>query len=175
MAMTSTHLSLEEYLHTSYQPDAEYVDGELEERNVGEYEHNLVQLALTCWFNQNGKAWNIRAIQEQRTRLTESRYRIPDVCVFRRDLPKEQIFTQPQIVAIEVLSKDDTQTKINERLEDFVEFGVQNVWVIDPIKRVGWNCPDRNWTRQERFEVTGSPIYLSLNEFFQKIDTDELP
>ncbi|HTD55774.1 MAG TPA: hypothetical protein VK670_10355 [Silvibacterium sp.] len=70
---TATHIPLEQYLSTEYQPDAEYVDGEVEERNAGEYEHNLVQLALVNWFNERGREWNIRSIQEQRTRLTPTR------------------------------------------------------------------------------------------------------
>lgn len=170
---TATHIPLEQYLSTDYEPDAEYVDGEVEERNVGGYEHNLVQLALVNWFNEHGREWKIRSIQEQRTRLTPTRYRIPDVCVFRRGLPRESIFTQPQIVAIEVLSPEDKHSKIQERIEDFINFQVPNVWVIDPIRRIGWNCSDGNWIRQERFEVPGTPIYLSLGELFRRIDEEE--
>ena len=170
---TATHIPLEQYLSTHYEPDAEYVDGEVEERNVGEDEHNLVQLALVNWFNERGREWKIRSIQEQRTRLTPTRYRIPDVCVFSRVLPRESIFTQPQIVAIEVLSPEDKHGKIQERIEDFINFRVPNVWVIDPIKRIGWNCSDGNWIRQKRFEVPGTPIYLSLDELFHGIDEQE--
>lgn len=170
---TVTHIPLEQYLSTDYEPDAEYVDGEVEERNVGGYEHNLVQLALVNWFNDHGKEWKIRSIQEQRTRLTPTRYRIPDVCVFRRGLPRESIFTQPQIVAIEVLSPEDKHSRMQERIEDFINFNVPNVWVIDPIRRIGWNCSDGNWMRQERFTVSGTPIHLSLEELFRRIDEDE--
>lgn len=170
---TATHIPLEQYLSTNYEPDAEYVDGQIEERNVGEYEHNLVQLALVNWFNEHGREWKIRSIQEQRTRLTPTRYRIPDVCVFRRELPRESIFTQPQLIAIEVLSPEDKHGKIQERIEDFINFQISNVWVIDPIKRIGWNCSDGNWIRQEQFAVSGTSIYLSLNELFRRIDEDE--
>ena len=37
--MATTQVSLEEYLRTHYEPDCDYVDGELEERNTGELEH----------------------------------------------------------------------------------------------------------------------------------------
>lgn len=36
MATTPTLLSIEEYLRSSYHPDADFVDGEIEERNLGE-------------------------------------------------------------------------------------------------------------------------------------------
>ena len=36
-------VSMEEYLRTSYRPDCEYIDGELRERNVGQWEHSRIQ------------------------------------------------------------------------------------------------------------------------------------
>ena len=38
-----TLISVEEYLNTSYDPDVEYVDGVLVERNVGHEQHSNVQ------------------------------------------------------------------------------------------------------------------------------------
>ena len=38
-----TLVSLEEYLNTSYDPDVEYVDGVLVERNAGDWLHSLAQ------------------------------------------------------------------------------------------------------------------------------------
>ena len=40
------HTPLSEYLATSYRPDREYVDGEVKERNVGEYDHSRPQAAF---------------------------------------------------------------------------------------------------------------------------------
>ena len=170
---TTTFVPVETYLTTVYEPDVDYLDGELEERNVGEYEHNLVQKELLFWFDKHSKEWSIRSIQEQRTRLTPTRYRIPDVGVFRRGQLRESIFTVPYLIAIEVLSPDDRHSRIQARIDDFRAFGVKDVWVVDPIKRVGWNCSTGDWIAQERFEVAGTPIYLSLAELFVKIDEDE--
>jgi hypothetical protein len=36
-------ISVAEYLATSYDPDAEYVDGAIVERNIGEFRHSLAQ------------------------------------------------------------------------------------------------------------------------------------
>jgi Uma2 family endonuclease len=174
---TATHITLEEYLKTTYEPDADYIDGEIEERNVGEYDHNIVQMALVLWFHRNAKEWKIRVVQEQRTRLTPTRVRIPDVSVFSRDLPIEQVFTHPQLIAIEVLSPEDRHSKMQQRIDDYRAFGVPNIWVVDPKQRVGWDCSDGNWIRcerfQERFDVAGSPIYLSLDELFRELDLSE--
>jgi len=40
---TATRIPIEQYLTTSYEPDAEYVNGEVEGRSVGEYDHSVVQ------------------------------------------------------------------------------------------------------------------------------------
>jgi len=52
------------------------------------------------------------------------------------------------------------------------DFGVPNLWVVDPQTRSGWDLSDGNWVNKERFEVANSPIYLSLPELFAKIDED---
>ena len=43
-------ISLEEYLHTMYRPDCDYVDGVVEERNLGELDHGLAQTRLAHFF-----------------------------------------------------------------------------------------------------------------------------
>ena len=74
---TATHLTIEEYLKTTYEPDADYIDGEIEERNVGEYDHNAVQKAILFWFTLREKEWRIRSIQERRTRLAQPVFASP--------------------------------------------------------------------------------------------------
>lgn len=170
---TATQISFEQYLRTPYEPDAEYVGGEVQERNMGEYEHNTVQRAILLWLHLHDKAWQIRTIQEQKTRLTSGNVRIPDVSVWRRDVPVQPVFDQPQLIAVEVLSPEDRQSRVQEKIEDYCEFQVPNIWVVNPIKRLGWDCSDGNWTRKERFEVAGSPIYLDLRDLFKELDAAE--
>ena len=169
---TTTQISLETYLTTSYEPDCDYVDGVLEERNVGEFDHNMVQRAILFWFYLHEREWRIRSIQEQRTRVASTKVRIPDVGVFSRAVPIEQVSTKPQLIAVEVLSPEDRHSRVDARLKNFRDFGVPNLWVVDPETRTGWDCSDGSWVRKERFEVAGSPIYLSLPELFAKIDED---
>ncbi len=40
--MATLQISLEEYLRTSYHPDRDYVDGEVQVRNLGEFDHGAV-------------------------------------------------------------------------------------------------------------------------------------
>jgi hypothetical protein len=103
-------LTIEEYLKTVYRPDCDFVDGELEKRNVGEHDHNRIQLLIGAWFLNHEKAWNIEVIPEQRTRVSKSRVRIPDVCLVGRSIPVEQVTVTPQLLCIEVLSAEDRLT-----------------------------------------------------------------
>ena len=171
---TTTQVSVEEYLTTVYEPDVDYLDGELEERNVGEYDHSVLQLALLLWFSRRAKEWSVRVVPEQRTQMNATRYRIPDVSVFRRETPVEQIFTSPQLIAVEVLSPEDRHGRVQRRIEDYKQFGVGNIWIIDPRLREGWNCSSGDWVRTERFEVAGTPIYVSLGELFRELDENEM-
>ena len=59
--MTSAiQVSVSEYLHTSYRPDREYIDGEVRERNAGKREHARVQALLAAWFIAHEALWSLR-------------------------------------------------------------------------------------------------------------------
>ena len=53
---------------------------------------------------------------------------------------KEPVLTRPSRICIEVLSKDDTLSSLQERINDYRAFGVANIWVLDPIKRRAYVC-----------------------------------
>ena len=166
-------VSISEYLSTVYEPDVDYVDGELEDRHVGEYDHQCAQAAILFWFDRRARDWRIRTVIGQRTRVSPTMFRVPDVSIFPRDLPIEQVFTDPQLIAIEVLSPEDRHSRMDKKIRNYIDFGVGHIWVVDPAARIGWDCSDGKWLRQERFAVEGSPIYLSLLELFAELDESE--
>ena len=131
----ATQISVEEYLHTMYRPDRDYVDGEVLERNLGERDHSRPQGLICAFFVMREKEWRVVGLPEQRVQVTSNRFRIPDICVLSKDAPYEQIVTTPPLVCIEILSKDDSFSSIVDRLDDYVSMGVANIWVIDPHKR----------------------------------------
>ena len=51
MAAATTFVPVEEYLRSSFEPDAEYVDGQIEERAMGENDHSAWQKAICIWFD----------------------------------------------------------------------------------------------------------------------------
>src|ERR1700716_401942 len=91
----STLVSVEEYLNTSYDPDYDYVDGRVVERNLGELDHSSLQTEISFYFRSRRKQWGVHAFVEQRVQVSPTRFRIPDICVIVGDFPTEQIFRTP--------------------------------------------------------------------------------
>jgi Uma2 family endonuclease len=166
-------VSLSEYLSAIfYRPDRELIDGRLIERNVGEYDHSNLQGALIAWLANRRREWNIRVLPGQRLRVSASRFRIPDVCVISRDQPIEPVFTAPPLICIEVLSKDDTLRSLQDRIDDYLAFGVPNIWVLDPTTRRAYVCSGKGLREPEDsvLRASGSPIEISLPELFGELD-----
>lgn len=134
----ATLVSVEEYLRTSYSPDREYVDGRIVERNLGEKTHSSIQRNLLGWFWDRRKVLPYRAFPEQRVQVSPTRFRIPDVTVVQTSQFQGEIFTNPPHLCIEVLSKDDTLDYMQEKIDDYLRFGVPYVWIVNPRLRKGY-------------------------------------
>ncbi len=167
---STTLVSVEEYLATSYRPDCDYIDGEVRERNLGELEHALLQTAIATYFWTNRNKWNAVPVVEQRVQVAATRFRIPDVTVLRGDQPRESIISVPPLVLIEVLSKDDSLRSMRERVDDYLAFGVQHVWILDPAMRRAYVCSRTGFQEPETGElvVSGTPIRLVLKDLFDQ-------
>lgn len=130
---TSGFISVAEYLSSDlYEPAADYVDGEIEERSMGEFDHSTWQQAIERWFLQHDAVWNIRVRCELRIQVSPTRYRIPDVVVFDRSRAIEQMLTHPPIALFEVLSPEDRISRLLVKWADYAQMGVQTIRVIQP-------------------------------------------
>lgn len=170
--MATVQISLEEYLRTSYHPDCDYVDGEVQERNWGEFDHAAVQGFLTGCFFEHRAEWQLHVVPEVRIRVSSQRVRIPDVCLVARSQPVEQVLTLPPLVVIEILSPEDRISRYSQRLTDYRQMGIQNVWVIDPVNRVGYDCSTAAWLPVEEFRVANTPISLRLSDLWNELESN---
>jgi Uma2 family endonuclease len=166
---STTSISVSEYLNSSYSPDRDFVDGRVEERNVGEHDHAALQAALILWFGQRQTEWHIEVLPEQRMRVSPTRFRVPDICLVSLDEPVEQILTKPPLACIEILSPEDTLRRMQERVSDYRAFGVPNIWVLDPATQKGYDCTSSGFLEATKFAITGTPISLVLSELFARI------
>lgn len=164
----ATLVPVEEYLRTTYEPDCDYVDGEVLERNVGERDHSKIQRQLILFFGTRAKKMGIHVFPEQRIQISARRFRISDVCVIAGPEPEDQVFRTPPLICIEILSKDDRQDRMQEKIDDFLNFGVRYVWVINPRNRRAWvYTPDGSREVKDGVLRTTNPaIELKLSELF---------
>jgi Uma2 family endonuclease len=162
-----THISVDEYLRTVYEPDCEYIDGVVEERNLGEREHSDVQANLVTFFRSRFRQTGITAWPEWRFRTSPTRYRIPDVIV-TRGKPGDKILSTPPLLCIEVLSPEDRMSRVNARIKEFLNFGVPLVWLIDPEERRVWIYrPDSSIDEAtESIRLDGTSIEIPFSDIF---------
>jgi Uma2 family endonuclease len=134
----TTLVPVGEYLSHIYRPDQEYVDGQLVERNVGEYDHGRLQMMLAACLYAKERTWRIRVVTGCRVQVKKDRFRIPDVSVLRAGSSIEQIIETPPFLCIEVLSPEDRMAEMQGRIDDYLAMGVEHVWLIDPRTRRAW-------------------------------------
>jgi Uma2 family endonuclease len=130
-------MDVDEYLHTSFEgADCEYVDGEVLERNMGERSHSWVQTRLAILLSALRGQLGIYVSVELRIRVSATRYRIPDISVWRDDnLGGARIPTIPPFLAVEILSPEDRMTRMLPKIQEYLAFGVEYVWLIDPEEK----------------------------------------
>ena len=171
---TATSIPLNEYLQKTYEPDCDYIDGELKERNVGEQPHGHIQNIIGAIFRENRKAWSTRAIVETRVQTRPTHFRIPDICILRSSDPHDPIIRFAPYICIEILSKDDTLMEIQIRTDEYRAMGVEHVWVVDPWLRIGYIVSARGFQHPADgiFAVPDTPIRLVLADLFAELDED---
>jgi Uma2 family endonuclease len=169
---TAAPVSVEEYLRTAYDPDCDYVDGEVIGRNLGERDHSDLQSELITYFRNRRRELKTQAYVEQRVQVSRTRFRVPDICVYVGENPREQIFSKPPFICIEILSPEDRVARIQGRIDDYLNFGVAYVWVIDPASRRVWAYATEG-SREIKNGIlrTENPaLTIDLAEIFSGID-----
>jgi Uma2 family endonuclease len=164
-------IPVSEYLKTTYRPDCDYIDGHLKERNQGEKPHSAIQSFLVAVFFMHRSAWGVRGFTEQRVQVSESNYRIPDVCVLRLGEPPDPIVHTPPLICIEVLSSGDSLSDMQERIDDYLAMGVENIWLLDPVRRHAWFATANGLHKPaNEFAVPGTPIRIPLADIYAELD-----
>ena len=169
---TAALIPVSEYLSSIYHPDCDYVEGELEERNMGEELHAEIQSILVRIVGNHRHEWAVRVLTEQRVQLTPTRFRIPDICIVPRERPRGRIIGYPPLLCIEILSPEDRMHRMQGKVNEFAAFGVRNIWVVDPWERIGYYASPRGFEQPEdgTLRVAGTPIAITLADVFAELD-----
>ena len=164
--------TVREYLRTSWSPDRELVDGRIEERNLGEKDHSLIQRYLTFLFMLKRAEWGVEVFPELRTQTKARNFRVPDVLVVRAGEKFERYVTQPPMIAIEILSPEDSLGDMEKKATEYRLFGVENIWVIDTDQKIAYRYASARLeeVRTGELSVPETPIRVVLSEVFAELD-----
>jgi Uma2 family endonuclease len=164
-----TLISLEEYLSTVYEPGCEYIDGELLERNRGEFDHAGLQTIIAAVLYGQSEAAGVYVFTELRVQLSPSRFRIPDITVTKQK-GRGRILREPPFLCIEILSPEDRASRIESKIDEYLAFGVRYIWLIDPATKQAWSYTSQGGRASTEVLTTSDPdLALPLNEIFNRL------
>ena len=165
-------VSLEQYLHTIYSPDCDFIDGHLEERNMGELDHGDLQTEIAFLFRTMSPEWQVKAVVELRLQVRPKRFRVPDVMVLHPGQARTQIIREAPLLCIEGLSPEDTFKRLREKVDDYLHLGVEHIWAFDPASREAFRCDAGGFHKVTTPDLAlpDSPISLNLPALFSILD-----
>jgi len=145
MVLTSSKtLTLEEFLKLpETKPASDYIDGQVIQKPMPQGEHSTLQGELIISINAVTKPQKIaRAFPELRCTFG-GRSIVPDLAVFRWErIPRNEsggianAFTLAPDWVIEILSPDQSQTKVTANILHCLKHETQIGWLIDPTEKV---------------------------------------
>lgn len=123
-------------------PASEYIDGQITQKPMPQGKHSSIQTELSARVNSQLKSQRIaRAFAELRCTFG-GRSTVPDVAVFRwsriaRDQNGEiaNAFQIAPCWTIEILSPEQSQTKVIKNILHCLDHGTEMGWLIDPEER----------------------------------------
>jgi Uma2 family endonuclease len=141
MVQTPTRqLTLAEFLALpDTKPASEYIDGEIIQKPMPQGQHSVIQgellIELTLAWRGKGIA---QAFPELRCTFG-GRAIVPDIAVFEAaNIPYDEIenvFSIPPDWTIEILSPEQSTTKVLRKIHFCIANGTQMGWLIDPTDR----------------------------------------
>jgi Uma2 family endonuclease len=169
------YLTLEDFLLLpETEPSSEYINGQIFQKPMPQGEHSVLQTELPPTINAIVRSKQIaRAFTELRCTFG-GRSVIPDVSVFRWNrIPRKEnggvanIFPIAPDWTIEILSPDQSQTKVTKNILHCLSHGTQMGWLIDPSEQcVFVYQPDRPTefydASESRIAVPGFAIEFEL-------------
>jgi Uma2 family endonuclease len=173
MAAAPVFVSVEEYLRSSWSPDAEYIDGQIVEREstMGENEHSAWQAAICAWFRAQAVSAGIRVRPGLRVQVDAYGFLIPDVTLLNRNLPPEPIATHPPVAVIEVLSPADQVGRVMKKGERYEKMGISTILIVDPEGPAFRYRGGKLEALAERtFTLEGSEARFDLDEIAKLVD-----
>jgi len=167
VAVESTLVPVEEYLRTTYKPACDYIDGVLRPKAMPTWDHGYVQGRLTELLNSRH---GVKAGSEITARIRDGKYLVPDVVAQRSDRIQRPYPTDPVLLCVEILSPDDRFSEVVAKCEDYLAWGAEGAWIIDPQTRQAWECQTGGRPHEVTDVLTVAEFSISISELFAPLD-----
>ena len=107
-----------------------------------------------------------------RVQVANRNLRVPDVTIRDRRLAIEQIITHAPIAVFEVLSPEDSLSKMMVKLAEYEQMGIQTIVVIDPEsgQHKRYHSGRLEPLPAEAFDLPGSACRFDLKEIEKLLD-----
>ena len=162
-----TLISESEYLQMAFDgPEAEYVDGEIQERSRPTNSHSLAMLSFCLIFGRFMATAPIFPRPELRMRVGPRRFRVADLAVFAYQAPSAEIPPEVPHVVIEILSPDDRLRDIIVKFAEYRAFGVPHIWLADPALRSLYIYRDGSLTSVPELALPEFDLSIKIAEVF---------
>jgi Uma2 family endonuclease len=165
-------MTADEYLHTSWEHDPDFVEGEILERFGTTSDHGSLQTSLICELANLQVEGGYKTLVELTIHTAPERYRVADVCLLRATAPYEKITETPPLLCVEILAEEDQLRRALDRIRDFLRMGVPEVWVFDPSSRTVQICQGDKIIEHARDEliVPGTQVSIKASKIFADLD-----
>lgn len=139
----SKTLNLEEFLELpEVKPANEFIDGQIIQKPMPQGKHSRLQGELVTTVNLITKSKRVALAFPELRCTFGGRSIVPDVAVFTWErIPLDQngdianVFQAAPNWTIEILSPDQSQTKVTGNILHCLKYGTQLGWLIDPDER----------------------------------------
>jgi Uma2 family endonuclease len=162
---TKTQIRSEDYLRMTFEHDAEFVHGEIVERGMPDEIHSAIQFLILLKFGSLVQSYPLYPRPEIRMRVGRDRYRVADIAIFAGSHP-HPVPETPPLVVVEILSKDDRHSDVIQKLEEYREWGVAHIWVIDPSTKRFWLYNELGLQNASSLALFEYPFQLTPAELF---------
>lgn len=170
---TTVRMTVQEYLTAPFDgPDRDYVDGEVIERNMGELPHARLQAELLVRLSNLAATIKLQVLPEIRIQVSPNRFRVADIAVWGSGPIGERNPAVPPLLVVEILSPEDRLVRLQPKVQDYLSFGVECVWVIDPDERRALNYSPANpgGTLVSELRTEKPEIVLALADVLAVLD-----
>lgn len=177
-SQTQSQLSLEEFLQLpETKPAQEYIDGKIYRKPMPKGKHSRLQIRLATEINQVAEGQRLASAFTELRCTFGGRSIVPDITVFKWDrIPLneageiEDIFRIAPDWTIEILSPEQSSTRVINNILFCLDQGSELGWLIDPNEKLVMSfLPQQQPKTYQGNDIL--PTLSSLPEFQVSVET----